>query len=281
MTTALTTTNIVDPFQAIDRAGKAETTTRQYKRAIELYLASGGNLSDASQLADYARDLKSSPKSFLKAAILLWSKEVERHVRANSTPETALAVMATRDRLSALVDAIKIKQSKGHKSHNWLSGSQVKHLREVIKDDRDYLIIVTLLQAGLRRNEVVTLKREDVTMLGDMHIIHILGKGEKFRDVPIRPELAQRLKNWGNGEVIFELTGQTIANICKRYGKMIDLPTLAPHDLRRTFAQCCLDNGVPINQISQLLGHSSIATTQRYLDLDVQNLPTIGDFMTF
>ena len=89
------------------------------------------------------------------------------------------------------------------------------------------------------------------------------------------------LKAWpGEGEVIFPLSGQTIMDICQKYGKPIAVD-LKPHDLRRTFAQLVLDNGVSIVQISKLLGHSSVATTQRYLDLDTQKLPTVGEFMQF
>ena len=273
----------VDPIRVIKHSSLSATTKRQYCRAIELYLETGGNLADAEQLADYARDLKSSPKAFLKAAVKLWTTAVERRVKATSTPENVNAVLATIHRLESLNQAIQVQRTKGSKPHNWLSGSQVKHLREVVDNNRDYLIISLMLQAGLRRNEVVTLRYLDVQLLGDMHILIVIGKGEKSRTIPITPTLAEGLKTWPNGSglEIFPLAGQTIMDICRKYGRQIDLPNLSPHDLRRTFAQIALDNGVSIVQISQLLGHSSVATTQRYLDLDTQKLPTVGDFMQF
>jgi site-specific recombinase XerD len=72
--------------------------------------------------------------------------------------------------------------------------------------------------------------------------------------------------------VIFPLSGQAVMDICRKYGKMIEVPGLAPHDLRRTFAQTALDNGVTLDKIARLLEHMSMRTTVRYLDLDTRKL---------
>lgn len=284
MTTALSTqvNAMADPFLAIERAKLSDTTRRQYRRALELYLATGNSLTNADQLATYAQGLKSSPKSFLKSAIRLWSLEMARATKAQANPENVASIQAVLYRLESLTDAIQVETKKGSKPHNWLSGSQIKHLREVIDNPRDYLIISLMLQAGLRRDEVCHLKYTDVQMLGDMPVLVVCGKGNRTRTIPITAALAERLKTWpGKGEYVIGLSGQSIMDICRRYGRRIDLPSLSPHDCRRTFAQTALTNGVSINQISALLGHSSINTTARYLDLDTQKLPTIGAYMQF
>ena len=59
------------------------------------------------------------------------------------------------------------------------------------------------------------------------------------------------------------------------------LPELAAHDLRRSYAQIGYDSGIPITQISILLGHSSVAVTQRYLNLDLDLECTASDFVPF
>jgi integrase len=59
----------------------------------------------------------------------------------------------------------------------------------------------------------------------------------------------------------------------------IDVGRFAAHDLRRTFAKLGYEAGVPITQISKLLGHSSVATTQRYLNLELNLEITISDFI--
>lgn len=283
MNNALSTqVNLIDPFACVERARLSETTKRQYRRALELYINTGNSLTNAAALADYAQSLKSSPKSFLKSAIRLWSLEMARATKAQANPENVASIQAVLYRLESLTDAIQIETKKGSKPHNWLSGSQIKHLREVIDNPRDYLIISLMLQAGLRRDEVCHLKYTDVQMLGDMPILVVCGKGDKTRTIPVTAKLADQLKTWpGKGEYIFPLSGQSIMDICRKYGRRIGLDGLSPHDCRRTFAQTALDNGTPINVISQLLGHSSVATTQRYLSLDTQRLPTIGAFMQF
>ena len=67
--------------------------------------------------------------------------------------------------------------------------------------------------------------------------------------------------------------------ILQKHGAEISIPELAPHDLRRTFAQIGYDAGVPITQISVLLGHSLVETTQRYLNLELALDVMASDFV--
>ena len=68
-------------------------------------------------------------------------------------------------------------------------------------------------------------------------------------------------------------------NIVKRIGKKLGKPSLAPHDLRRTYAELGHKAGVPITQLSVLLGHSSVAVTERYLNLELDLDVTASDFV--
>ena len=77
-----------------------------------------------------------------------------------------------------------------------------------------------------------------------------------------------------------------IFNIVRKRARLIGFdgekrPRLAAHDLRRSFAQLGYEAGVPITQISTLLGHSSVAVTQRYLNLDLDLETTVSDFIPF
>ena len=65
----------------------------------------------------------------------------------------------------------------------------------------------------------------------------------------------------------------------RQHGALIEIRELAAHDLRRTHAQLGFEAGVPITQVSRLLGHSSVETTQRYLNLDVDLEVTVSDFI--
>lgn len=75
------------------------------------------------------------------------------------------------------------------------------------------------------------------------------------------------------------MSAVAIFQLVNKYGCKIGVPQLAPHDLRRTYAQLGYEAGVPITQISTLLGHANIATTQKYLDLSLDLETTASDFI--
>ena len=83
------------------------------------------------------------------------------------------------------------------------------------------------------------------------------------------------------GQVGEALSAVGIFHIVRGYGQVVDKPTLAPHDLRRTYAQLGFEAGVAITQISRLLGHSSVATTQRYLNVELDLETTVSDFVPY
>jgi integrase len=106
-------------------------------------------------------------------------------------------------------------------------------------------------------------------------VLEVKGKGAKDRVVPISRLLADRLREWrdivGGGLIARSLgmkkeLGESMSavgvfQLVRKYGKLIDIPELSPHDLRRTYAHLGYDAGVPITQIKELLGHASVATT--------------------
>ena len=127
-------------------------------------------------------------------------------------------------------------------------------------------------------------------------VLAVRGKGAKDRVVPISGPLAEAIERWGGqfghrGHVVRSLgrRGQAgarmspvaIFNVVRKHGALIGQPTLAPHDLRRTYAQLGYQAGVPLTQISRLLGHASLTTTQRYLNLDLDLDVTVSDFIPF
>jgi len=163
---------------------------------------------------------------------------------------------------------------------------------------RDWVILALLVGAGLRREELINLRfdniQEQYTKDGKSRmVLNVNGKGAKDRVVPISGDLTRGLQEWQeiaeDGLIARSLgrkkeLGESISaigvfNIVRKHGTMIDKPELAPHDLRRTYAQLGYDAGVPITQISKLLGHASVATTQRYLNLDLDLEATASDFI--
>jgi site-specific recombinase XerD len=282
----------------------AASTKNQYRKAISGYLNTGNSLADIEALSAYAATLSKSSKSFLKAGVKLWTKYIEIQTKSNSTPEIVNVVTATLHRLDAINEAIQVEATKGQKAHTWLSQAEVKKLlatcnTKTVKGKRDKIILGLLVGAGLRREEVINLTFEDILIQpvkGKFRtVLNVKGKGAKDRAIPIRDSLAKALTEWQNivksGYVARSITkGDTVGDslsaigvfhIVRNAGEAIGKDKLAPHDLRRTFAQLGYEAGISITQISKLLGHSNVATTQRYLNLDLDLETTVSDFVPF
>jgi len=74
------------------------------------------------------------------------------------------------------------------------------------------------------------------------------------------------------------MTEKTVYHILRGYATTVGIPTLAPHDLRRTCAKLCRAAGGELEQIQMLLGHASVQTTERYLGTkqDLAHAPNDG-----
>ena len=306
-TAIITTSNQRQTFdmKAIDRADLQPTTKYKYKRELAAMAAAGINPLDYDALAIYADALKSSRKTFLKSALRMISTDYERTTKGGATPANIAQVQTVVYRLEAMRSAINVKKHKGSKAHNWLSQAQVKEITSLCSDDligrRDWIILALLLGAGLRRDELAQLTFDAIKTQpmkgGKMRtVLEVTGKGNKTRVIPINKALAARLLSWRDEVMIGGMIARSISKGSKNkmgaslsaigiyklvanYGAMIGKPELAPHDLRRTFAQLGYEAGVPLTQLQTLLGHESIATTQKYLDLNLDIETTASDFI--
>lgn len=286
---------------ALDRADLQPTTRYKYKREVNAMRQAGINPLDYSTLTTYAANLKSSRKMFLKSALRLMSLDYERSTKGSATPENIASVQTVVYRLDAMRGAITTKKQTGTKAHTWLSQAQVKEITAACGDDligrRDWIVLGLLLGAGLRREELCNLTFDAIKQQpskGKIRtVIQVTGKGDKTRVIPISKLLADRLQEWralvGDGNIARSISkgnqiGASLSPIgifklVAKYGAAIGKDDLAPHDMRRTFAQLGYEAGIPITQIQTLLGHESISTTQRYLNLNLDLENTISDFI--
>ena len=258
-----------------------ERSRQQYTRAIRRYLSTGGDLFDRHSLIEYSNGLKSSNKGFFKAALRILTRDFDEDLKNNATPENLAQVQAALLRMESIRNSVTVEKQTGTKHHTWLTQAQVKRIMSLCTDRQDWLIMGLLLGAGLRREELAALCYEDVKTQpkanGEQRaMLEVKGKGDKSRLVPLSPALARRLI--GSGKVI-SVSAQRIYEIVGKFGKKIGVPTLQPHDCRRTFAQLGYEAGVPITQISILLGHSSIKVTQTYLNLTLDLEVTASDMI--
>lgn len=147
------------------------------------------------------------------------------------------------------------------------------HIKEAldIADESEKLIIVMLYTLGLRISELSSLKISDVKN----EWVSVIGKGNKQREIPLLAqtyELIEKYKKSFSPRVfIFEKNGAKLSENSLRYilislFKKIGLH-VTPHMLRHSYATSLLNNGARIADVSELLGHSSMATTQIYTKL--------------
>ena len=162
-----------------------------------------------------------------------------------------------------------------------------------MKGRRDNVLLRLLLGAGLRRTEAAELRFEHVKKMGDMPVLEVTGKGKKQRIIAVGARLAGLLGDWHDlagdgfvlrsvnqrGEVGESLSDVSVFRIVRGHGRSIGKPELAPHDMRRSFAENLRKNRVDLPTISNLLGHESVEATMRYLNADVDLSVVAADFM--
>lgn len=145
------------------------------------------------------------------------------------------------------------------------------------KGKRDRALLALLLGCGLRRNEIVQLKVEDILRWQGRWVLAHVGSHKKERIVPLPGWVKQALDGWLgpsriHGGAIFRaldrdgtvlsrvLSAQMILTTVASYGKSIGIQ-IAPRDLRRTCAKLCRKSGAELEDIQLLLGHASIQET--------------------
>ena len=174
---------------------------------------------------------------------------------------------------------------------NPLNETEMKEVFELFKTSekeltRDSMIIDILYSTGLRRAELINLKKSDIYF--DDQVIKVLGKRNKERLVPMLPALVKKLKLYTinikedsfllqskNGN---KISSSTIYRVVNKYLRSISTKTkISPHVLRHTFATHMLNNGADINSIKEILGHKSLASTQIYTKIKIPTI--VNDYM--
>lgn len=148
---------------------------------------------------------------------------------------------------------------------------------------RDLTILKILIATGARVSEIINLKIEDIDM-SNFEYIRILGKGSKGRIVPLYKEIGIELKSYiennreskSNDYKIFNISRQTFWNNLKKYAKNAKInKNVHPHIFRHTVATEMIKNGADIRVVQEILGHSSIATTEKYTHLNKNEIKKI------
>lgn len=173
----------------------------------------------------------------------------------------------------------------------------VQDMREAIKNldndepwvaARDWALVTLLFGCGLRISEALSLTNADVA--GGPEVLRIVGKGNKERMVPVLPAVNNAIKKYveirpfGNmpDDNLFRsvrglpMSARMAEKVIEKLRYYLQLPDyVTPHALRHTFATALLSDGADLRSLQELLGHSSLSTTQLYTKVNMAEVMNI------
>ena len=202
---------------------------------------------------------------------------------------------------------LKIEKIKGPKIRKEaLTDMEVEKLRKAVRDEREQVILEVLLSTGCRVAELVQIQKSDIQ--GERILVH--GKGQKDRFVYLNAKAMLAIENylakrndknlyllpkghrltdtkkvnstssprdyrwWEDAKLITDgsMGAGSVEGIMRKLASRAGVAKANPHKLRRTCATMALRRGMPIEQVSKMLGHEELTTTQIYLDLSEDEL---------
>jgi len=262
----------------LDSPALGEATRRAYRHDVEefgqwledrrLLLAEV----DVRVLTDYVSDLgRARPRKLAPATIARKIAAVRSFLRFTLGPAQVSDTSLAPRRPRRLPDTPKTAEVEA--ALDALDGDGPLALR-------NRALVELVYSAGLRSSEAVGLDLADVDF--DREQLHVRGKGGKERMVPLGEEAGYLLARYLREARPGLLRGAENAVFVSARGKRLDTSTLRrifahPHRLRHAFATHLLEGGADLRTIQELLGHSSLSTTQLYSHVDGRRLRRVYD----
>lgn len=278
--------------------GLGERTQRAYENDIQQCLAwcnrhGFNNISDLTtdDLRSWiAYASKNHARSSLARKVVAvrgffaWCKHVRR---ISSNPAEILMTPKIENMLPTVLDesqAEELMNSVDAEVNN--SSSSSKKIRAI--ELRNAAILELLYATGMRVGELTSLNMQDVNF--DAHTVKVTGKGNKQRVVPFGIPASRALSAWlsENGRKVLSQNSSETAIFLGARGKRIDqrlvreivhnaaqnahVPDISPHALRHSAATHMLNGGADLREVQEMLGHSSLNTTQRYTHVSIEAL---------
>ncbi len=271
----------MDPDAATERflasPGLSESTRHAYRfdvRPFAAWLAARGLTLedvDARTLADYTAELGRRRPKLAPATIGRKLAAIRSLLRFALGPSRVPDATLAPRRRRRLPNAPK--------------ASEVDAVLAMLGEDgplglRNRALVELVYSAGLRSREAVDLNLADVDF--EQEAVHVRGKGGKERVVPLGEEAALWLARYLREARPQLAAGAEDAIFLSVRGRRLDTSTLRrlvpnPHRLRHAFATHLLEGGADLRTIQELLGHSSLSTTQIYSHVDARRLRRVYD----
>ncbi len=286
-------------------AGLSVHTQRAYQRWIARYLGEVTALKRSAfdpEAVEIARILESLGAANLKAWLgRLKVKKLGKQSlgQAKASIVWLAQLMADMERteyeVAAGLSRVKMPRAEsGQRAGTWLTIEEVRHIMRGARASaktpqaaaRNTAVVALLAVCGLRRDEITRISWGDLQKQGKNRILGVHGKGAKLRQVKLSPSVGDALEAWRayhpsgdeNGAIMFtrilksgmvtraSITDKSVWLIVRAAAAAAGLSNIAPHDLRRSFARGAYEAGATFELIRQSLGHSNIATTERYVN---------------
>jgi site-specific recombinase XerD len=181
------------------------------------------------------------------------------------------------------VDGIDTPKTE-RRARNYLTPEEYHRLLAVAGGNpRDYCILMTFLQTGVRVSELCALRLDDIDLINKTLLVRA-GKGMSSRSIELEKKGIQAFRSWlavrssSSDEEVFlnrddqPLGERGVQKLLAKYCQMAGITKrISPHSLRHTFASHKAEAGVSPFQLQQWLGHSSLDTTQIYVHLARKN----------
>lgn len=252
---------------SLEKSNYSDVTVKQYRRALNLLVEALPTLDTASRIeitdaVDSIMDGSPATRNQRLAAIKGYYRWLYDTGRREDNPVLTLKSAKQGVRLPRTVDTQTVAFMKRSAGNSPI-------------DRRDEAIVAVFLYTGIRVSELCDLNVGDVKR----DELLITGKGSKQRFVLMNTEARKKLESWldvrhmlkPTDEAVFisnrgaRLTRQGVNLIVAEKGGAGE--NISPHRLRHTFATTMIENGASLEVVRQLMGHESLATTQRYLSL--------------
>jgi site-specific recombinase XerD len=277
---------VVDTGAAIDSFLRSQALSDATRRAYRR---------DLDELAGWLRRSGLSLESFDARAFARYAAELGADRPGRQPRKLAQTTVARK--LAAVRSLVRATRGPGNVPDLAVSGRRRRRLphaprpaetdallAELDREDplglRNRALLELVYSAGLRAQEAVDLTLADVDF--EQEHVHVRGKGDKERVVPLGEEAAYRLRRYLEHGRPHLARGAIDTLFLSARGKPLETSTLRrllpnPHRLRHAFATHLLEGGADLRTIQELLGHSSLSTTQIYSHVDAKRLRKVYD----
>lgn len=259
--------------------GLSKNTIEAYGRDIESFIdfINDKNPDEIvrADLYDFIKNLRAksyAPSSVTRkiASIKGWFRWLKLNEKIISDPSVA-------------IESPKIPQ----KLPKVISVNEIDKIFSSNLTTQEQVIFELLYGCGLRVSELVSLEIKDIDL--NSKILRCFGKGSKERIVPLGEKAKKAIKNYLDLRSLYAknnskkllvnksgrvITRQEIYVLSKKVGKIIE-KQISPHVFRHSFATHLLENGADLRVVQELLGHSSVSTTQLYTHVSKKRLKEV------